>query len=375
MITEDVLNSKSHDEGNYDVDRLDYILRDHTYNGTRIENYSHEQYTRKFAKLDKDGNIIKNDDGSIVLLEAQEEQGSIPKKQIDVYENSSLNTIENFLETRVQAYKNMYYSEPIQVRDSLVGIFVNCVLQEKDDVAKELKDFIRELKEKDTQIDLSKYLKWDDIRFYTNCLDIAENSNNQNIRDFSGVVIPNLLKLMVLTFSYLDLKTARANKYSNVGEYDKNFIKRIKGLIYSDSDVSKMLKNRDYYKENCFRSYDAKNIEELKKHFGDAIQYSNATVWAYKSNTPIYVKDKNGKVFALHEHPDRACDWEKRREDMSVAFVAKPFLKLQGYNDEQIQEIIRNFSVEFTDSCSEVKKKINMSPIKVDSKLDEYFEL
>lgn len=104
LIQDDILNFKSHDEGNYDVDRLDFILRDSIYRGQKIEKGFDEQYKRKYAKLDKNGNIMQNEDGSIILVD---EESQVPKKIIDVYNHSSLSTIENFLERRVQSHIKM----------------------------------------------------------------------------------------------------------------------------------------------------------------------------------------------------------------------------------------------------------------------------
>lgn len=376
LINKDSLNLKTHDEGNYDVDRLDYLLRDSLYNGDQIEDYYHEQYTRRYAKTDENGNIMKNDDGSIILVEP-EDKNSL-KKRIDIYENSSLKVIERFLETRVQAYRKMYFSESIQVRDSSVGIFVNDVLDYScEDVATQLKDFIHKLKQQDTQIDLNEYLKWDDIKFYTNCFDIAENSSNELLRDFSGMIIPNLKSLMYLTFSHLDLFKSKKDNFKTLSECDKEFIKKIKELISSDSDLSKMLKDKDYFDKNHLISFGKENIDQLKAKYGDTLSYSTATVYGYNFKIPIYIKDETGNVFALHEHPQRSQDWKNRKEEIDVVFVLIPELKLKGVSDEKIEEIRKDFMIRkpIMGQQEENSRKTNMRPIKVDSSMEDYFEI
>ena len=378
MLSKDVLNLKPHDEGNYDVDRLDYILRDALYSGEMLLDYSHEQYTRVFAKLDKDGNIMKNEDGSIVLV-SNEAISEEPKKENDVYDNYSITAIEKFLEKRVQAYKNIYFSKTIQVQDSLVGVFVNDVLNNtSDNAGKDLKEFIKNIKEKDIDLDLEEYLKWDDIRFFTNCFEIAENSNNKDLRDFSGMIIPNIKSLMNLTFSHLNLRNARENNYATLRQEDKDFVHKIKDIIYSDTGVSQMLKDEEYYKKNRFICVDEEKISELKERFGDTILYSEATVYGYKKSIPIYIKDKTGKVFMLHEHPEKSCDWEKRNEKIEVAFTAIPKLRLQGLTDEEIDEIKEEFEYEIPDSViinKDKRQKVNMSPIQTHKRMEDYFEI
>ncbi len=318
---------------------------------------------------------MRNDDGSIILVD---ENTAISKKQIDVYENSSLSIIENFLERRVQAYKDGYFSKRIQVKDSLVGIFVQNVLNGKSDdgVAEELKSFIQQLKEKDVDIDLDEYLKWDDIRFYCNCFEVAQSSNNQNMRDFSGMIIPNLQSLMSLIYSHLNLKSAREWKFDYLTPEHKDFIHKIKDLIYGDTHLSRMLKDEGFYKRNCLISTNDNDIELLKKELGDTIFYSSATVYGYKKTMPIYIKDKDGRVFELHEHPERSCNWDERKEKMNVAFAAIPELKLQGVSDDEIERIKRYFLDNDIDiRGTNERRQVNMSPVRVDTKIEEYFDI
>lgn len=372
------MNLKPHDEGNYDVDRLDYILRDYLYNGIRLENYSHEQFKRRFAKVDENGKIIKNEDGSIEILSEEEENKDIQRKRIDVYENTSLKPIEQFLEMRVQAYKNMYFHSSVQVLDSLVGLFViNALNQKGDNTAKELKEFIKQLKEKDTEIDIQEYLGWDDIRFYKNCIEIAENSSNKNLRDFAGLIIPNLPSLMNLTFSHLDLKNARKNNYKNISEEEKAFVKKIKEIVYSNTHLSKILKDKEYYKKNIFVCDNEEEITKIREQLGDRVSFSTANVKGYTNDMPIYIKDKKGKVFALEEHPERSCDWLNRKEIINVAFAVIPLLKMQGYTDKQIEKIGSYFNGKQQEKSNIIQKgeKVNMSPLKTGSKMEEYFEI
>lgn len=342
LIQDDILNFKSHDEGNYDVDRLDFILRDSIYRGQKIEKGFDEQYKRKYAKLDKNGNIMQNEDGSIILVD---EESQVPKKIIDVYNHSSLSTIENFLERRVQSYKNGYFSKITQVEDGLVGVLFQNILNSKSDgeVAKDLKSFIHQLKKKGVDIDLDEYLKWDDIRFYSNCIDIAENSNNDYVRDLSGMTIPNLQSLMNLIYSHLDLKNAKKSNFQTLIPEHKYFIHKIKNLIYGDTHLSRILKDKGFFKRNCLMSINDNQIEFLKEHFGDTIHYSTATVYGYKKNIPIYIQDKNGKIFAIHNHPERSCNWSERKEQVNVAFVTIPELRLQGLSDDEINRVKRRF--------------------------------
>ena len=145
-----------------------------------------------------------------------------------------------------------------------------------------------------------------------------------------------------------------------------------------DIDLNEYLKDEHYYDNNMLICTDDKSIEKLKKSLGDAISYSTATVYGYSKDIPIYVKNKEGKVFMLHEHPERKCDWEERKEKIDVAFVTIPQLRLQGLNDEEIEEIKKHFKSEIPNPTVREKssnKKVNMSPIQVGSKMEDYFQI
>lgn len=377
LILNDVLNSKSHDEGNYDVDRLDYILRDSLYRGKIIPNYTHEQYKRKWAKVDMQGNIIKNSNGSIVLVS---EDTKCPKVPIDVYESQSLEAIEKFLEKRVESYKTIYFSDKTQVSDGLVGNFLRYLMQDnQENIAQELKNFIKHLKEQQTDISIQEYLQWDDIRFYSNCIEVAEKSNNPNLRAYATMIIPNLQALMNLTFSHLDLKNEKDKKLSNLSDLDKEFIKKIHYLITANTELAKALKDKSYYTRNCLLSSNQCCIDTLRQDYEDTLTYANATVYGYKKRIPVFVEDKNGDVYMLNEHPDCSYDWNNRKESASVVYTAIPDLKMKGFEESEIAKIKQIFNQynkpDKTPKIKATDQSVNMSLIKVDSRMEDYFSI
>ena len=187
------------------------------------------------------------------------------------------------------------------------------------------------------------------------------------------MIIPNLEALMYITYSHLDLK----NQRENLNEYDNKFIEKIKDLIQSDSDLSLMLKDKDYYDKNCLICTDNDKIERIRSKFGDKVLYRETTVRAYNLTIPLYIEDKNGNVFMLHEHPERACDWNNRKETVKVLFVSIPELKMQGLSDKEIDEIKEAFQEQEMPNIDTMnksnKRKINMSLVRADSKIEDYF--
>lgn len=341
LINNNPLNFESHDEGNYDVDRMDYLLRDALYRGKQLEGYTHEQYHSIFVAADKDGSLIKSDDGSLMT---KFDENVYAKKKVDVYPYKSLKPIEQFLERRVETYKDVYFSDKTQVSDFFEGKFINYIADGNfGNEGKELRMFINQLRKDGVNIDLNEFLKWDDIKFYNCCMDVGEHSNNENLRNFAGMVIPHLRPLMNLTYSHLDLKNAKKDKYNNLSEEDKAFISKIKDLIGSNDGLGRMLKEPNYYENNCLTCSNEEKIKRLKNELGDDIYYADATVYGYKNKVPVYVQAKDGKVYELNEHPERSCDWSERKEKISVAFCAIPQLKLDGMSDERIDKIKKAF--------------------------------
>ena len=373
VISNDPLNFISHDEGNYDVDRMDYLLRDYLYKGDFFDNYTHEQYEKIDVCIDENGDVVKGPDGNL-LLASDNKDGKYLTKKIDIYPFSSLKQIEAFLERRVQAYKDMYFSETTQVSDYFEGNFINRVAEDKKNYGKaeELKQFIYDLRKYGVDIDLNEFLKWDDIRFYDCCIDVGELSDDENLRAYAGMIIPQLQALMNLTYSHLDLKNAKEKGFKNIAEEDKAFIKRIKALIESNEGMGRILKTPNYYKNNCLISSDTNKINEIKKNFGDKVFYANATVYGYKDKVPVYIKNEDGGVYDLDEHPNRNCDWDERKEKISVAFCAIPQLKLHGLKNEEINEIKSMFTGQSNPSVDE-KSKCNQ--IRPRNSMDRYFDI
>ena len=366
----DTLNMEAHDEGNYDVDRMDYVLRDSTYNGDRVQEYNNEQYRKLYVCIDDEGNILKNSDGSLQITNKDD----MSSKEIDVYENDSLKHIEDFLKRREKLYEKIYFSKPTQVRDSLAGDLGKFILNGKTgNEAIELRKFLESIKKKDIHIDLKEYLGWDDIKFYNNCLDIAENCVDKNMRDVALMTIPTLNSLLNLVYSHLDLKREGAKGYASLSDEDKMFVRRIKQMITKNTDEARKLRNNKFYFNNRLICTDDRRIEELRKKFGDKIEYSSACITSYKSNMPIYIKDKSGKVYTLHEHPERTVDWENRNQRLNVAFATIPQLKLQGCSMEEISAIKSAFGECIPERMAGTD--INMTICRAENNIEDYFDI
>ena len=320
-LNNDILNFKAHDESSYDIDRLDYLNRDALYYGYRQTYLPHEEYKSVFVELNSDGSIKKSPDGSLILANSN----CAHKKRIDVYDSKSLSEIEKALQSRSEAYSNVYYSSNTQLEDSTVGLFLQELLNRSPNQAVELQDFISKLKSTPAdQIDLAEYITWDDFRFYKNCIDVAQNNEDSNFRSFATMVIPPAKSLMNFTYSSFNLRNKEQIRYS---EEELQILKLIKSIVDGDDELSTNLKTPKYFFKNCRFTSDKTKIEKLKSKLGERVNCSEATIRSYNVNEPIFIKDEHGNIFSLDEHPNRSVNWGDEKKVVSIAFILLPQLQ------------------------------------------------
>ena len=328
-----ILNFQEHDESNYDVDRFDYLYRDNLYAGTPIFiPYSH--YESVPISLDDSGLPKTDSDGSVLICNSSD-------FTIDVYDYSSLRNIENFLEVREKSYKNIYFSRKAHVRENSINTLFKAFLESDSQSGKDLRKFVNTLQSCDiNDIDLSLFLEWDDIKFYSEILDIAENHEDPNIRLLATMAVPNMKAFLTMLHYQLNLN-AKGKEYS---EQDKHFLQKIKSLIKGQDTLSKNLRITNFAMDNTL-VYPSDTVlpASYNNLLSDGlIHRSNVKVRAYNPKEPIYIRGANGKIYDLSCHPDRKYDWDSRVSYIQNIYAYIPFLKLNGISDEQIEEM-RNY--------------------------------
>lgn len=340
-----ILNFRQHDESNYDVDRFDYILRDNLYAGTPvIIPYLH--YETIPVYINNSGLPETNVDGSIVTCDES-------NSAIDVYSYSSLRDIEHFLEIRENGYKNMYFSRKAHVRENSINTLFKAFLNSNSQSGKDLRKFINTLRSCDiNDVDLSLFLEWDDIKFYLEILDIAENHEDPNIRLLAAMTIPNMKNFLTMLHYQLNLH----DKGQNYSEHDKQFLQKIKSLITGQDILSQNLRTPSFAMDNTLIFPQDKPLPTSYSIFlnDGLIHSSNVKVKAYNPKEPIYIRSANGKIYDLSHHPDRKCDWDTRISYINNVYAYVPFLRLNGVSDEQIGEM--------RDLCNSVPSPIDSRP-------------
>ena len=220
LYNKPILNFNEHDDSNNDVDRLDYLVRDSLYTGNLLH-LSHSNYETISIKLDNNGKPSTNADGSIKLSQHS-------TSTIDVYPFSSLSDIENFLESRIEGYQNIYFLPTTTIKEKTILAFFEAFLESSSQSGKPLRDYINKMSSSNiNSFDLSLFKDWDDIKFYAQIIDIAKNHENNDIRDLAIMTIPNITSFLNMIYSHLEIY-AQNRTYS---DEDRQFLYELKSVI------------------------------------------------------------------------------------------------------------------------------------------------
>ena len=335
LYTKPILNFREHDESNYDVDRFDYILRDNLYAGNSISiPYAH------YETISTSGTTT-----------------------IDVYDYDYLDVIEKFLEIRKNGYRDMYFSPKTHVREHSIDALFEAFLSTASESGKELRNFVNILRTCDiTDVDLSLFLEWDDIKFYSEILDIAQNHENVNVRDLATMTLPNMNAFLTMLYSHLNIHK-KGQIYS---PEDKQFLQIIKSFIKGNDSLSKNLKSPLLFPECEHFPYD----EFIKNGL---IHSSKLKIKAYNPNEPIYIKGKDSKIYELSKHPDRNYDWTDNISEIKITYAYIPFLRFNGISEKQIKELCSFCQTSNDENTVKESCKINMQPLQVGHNIEDYF--
>ena len=342
ILTSDVFGLNLIDEGNYDIDRFDYLIRDLFYRGQKIS-LKFEPFT--LLKLDINGET----------------------KTIPVFDIKSVSEIEKFLKLREEAYKESYFNPINQIYDTSIAITLNELLHQKSQYGLDLQHFLNTLKTSSdpSAIDLDEYLTWDDLKFYNSLLDVAEFSDNQCLSQLSTFVLPNLDTFMLMAYSMLDLKRKRRQ---DLPKEDQELIRRIQKLICSNKEFAKNLRNPNYFTNIVRYTMDTDKINLLKKDPSKSknIIFNSQTLLPYKSAEPIYIRNTDGKIYPIDKIPGRKFDISSSPEQIEVAFSLLPLL--------QKSEIETHFGTQIDpNTYFEHTRNPNMNPLQTGNKIESYF--
>ena len=317
VLEQNILNSSEHDEGNIDVDRMDYLHRDAVHvGGPNFNRYP--VYSRKIAEINPDGSYKKSAAGNIVLSDNLGDNSAF----IDVYNCSDFSKIEEFLNGRETQYNNKYFHSSTLAQDTILGLVLSKLAPENGDLCPDLMQYINSLKAND----FKSAAKYDDVRIYKSLIDLGTKCTDPNIVD--------IVSLLFVPFdNWLETMYEQVDKSE-----DSDFLKTVyKNLIKGNSRFATNVRNPNLFDENVIL-VEGNNASKLEHSGFSHLIYNSHTFSAYSPKSPVFVEDSNGLVYPLESHPNRTRNWLDTRTHSQLAICILPLLRLQGLSSAQIDE-------------------------------------
>ena len=354
VLFKDVLNSTTHDEGNVDVDRKDYLQRDVLHIGG-VHFGQYPIYSRKIAEVNPDGSYKKTSDRNIILSDSLGPNS----KFIDVYSHSDFAQIEAFLNGRQIQYENKYFHSTTLTSDTLLGIALCEIVPQNGEHCPDLIDYINFLKAGDYK----SAQKYDDVRIYKSLVNLGLKCDNPDVVD--------IISLLFVPFdNWLETMYEQLDKTK-----DSDFIKSIrKDLIKGNSRFATNIRSKNFFDEHVILVEGENSCELERKGFSNLI-YNSHSFSAYKPSCPVFVEAKDGNVFALEDHPDRSRDWLNTRTHSNVAICIVPLLKLKGLSSSEINSYVSECRKMQADTSIDdsLLPSVNMKHFQTHKSIQNYF--
>lgn len=309
------------EESSLDFDRLDYIVRDLLYLGL--------PQVRPIMD-----NIIAK--GKLRTIEINGK-----KEEVPVFDYESIEDIEYFIMVRKDCYMNEYSSPNRNIMDKAVKQFCMQMLDDKSEYGMFIKEAVSNYtKSTLDEIDIEKYLKTNDIRFYSDVIEIAEKHPNEKIRQLARFCLPSLNGLIQMTIELLDTKNNK--EYT---ENDMQFIEKIKELKSNKSELGKDLRKSNFKSDMYKMVEDGEKVNQVQKEIeevlgkqqfkdDDGIFIWDRYVKVYNKEEPIYI-EKDGEVTTF----DKVTNLNLENIRVRGICVISSIMELKGYTKEQIDEV------------------------------------
>ena len=301
------------DEGNYDIDRFDYLYRDLAFNG-KPEYKDFEPF-----KLLKD----KNANSAF----------------IPVFDISSIDSIEEFLNLRIQAYKDFYFHPITEIRDKSVALVINEALKSNEPNGTNLQQFLVTLKNirSANNVNLDEWLSWNDLRFYDELLNIAEFSENKALQKVAIFSVPGLDQLLDISAKMLDLKNT-SNRQLTPNE--KAFLRRLHKYITEKNDFTKALSDFNYWDKCIKYTTNPQKIKKLQTSSNLPVEFYTHTIVGYNPKEPIFFQAEDGKIYTYDAIPNRTPKVSSEKMTLDIAFCFLPFLEEHNQSNVEINSML-----------------------------------
>lgn len=302
-------------EGQSDVDRDDFMIRDNFYIGSGIDANSIESKYKGFTLREINGSINP------------------------VYIRESMPHIEAFLSNRFYNYKDVYLNTRSRIHDYIYQMFG----QQLESVYEyyHLKHFLSTVRNKDAKdIDIDEFIKWDDLEYFTKLFDIYLNTKDPILKELGLLSIPNA-NAMDNILQGLMVSREQNDDIAHIEYYNK--IKHFQRLYHKypefNQDNSHLITTLET-EDEVIHNYIDQEINSMFGRLRLGFVHDKSPIKMYKKKEPIYIIGPNNKIFEYSEHPERTLN-----PDMSYikhcTFLLPDILLHQGYSKKDVNKAIQ----------------------------------
>lgn len=302
-------------EGQSDVDRDDFMIRDNFYIGSGIDANNIEAKYKGFS--------------------LQEVNGSTNP----VYIRESMSYIEKFLKNRFYNYRDVYLNTRSRTHDYIYQMFG----QQLEVVYEHypLKNFLSTVRDKNaTEIDIDEFIKWNDLEYFKRLFDIYLNTQDPILKELGLLSIPSA-DAMEFILQGLMVSKEQNDNLANKEYYDKlkyfsNLYKKYPEFNQDHSNLIETLKTEDVDTHNAIE-------QEINSIFGNiklfGFVHDKSSIKMYKKKEPIYIVGPKNIIYEYSEHPERTLD-----SDMSCVkhctFLLPNILLHQDYPEKNVHKAV-----------------------------------
>lgn len=318
-------------EGQFDVDRADFVLRDMVFFGS-----TRNQEIREIIEQ-----LLCN-----FKLKQIEVDGK--RRIVPVFDNSQMTNMERFLKIRNEGYKHIYYSDYGKRGEHIFRKFADELLE--TDESYELKDYLGSLLEANPQsVDLQQYMKYDDIEYIRAIIEIYKNTKNERLKKLALCCIPKEEALDYLYYgAMVSVEQVDENGNAILSEKDRKLFEDI-------IEIRKKVGNKDF-SEEYFQIIRCKSRQELSRYISEIknitgindeneldragvfFDISQNSTYKAKKGEEIYIEGQDGKVYEYSTHPER----KQPIDNFENIILIIDNDQISRVTDKDIDEQIRN---------------------------------
>lgn len=287
--------------------------------------------------------LIKNSSIQTLIINGK-------KQEEVVYEYEALHDVEAFLNLRASNYKKFYNSNTRKGLDILEEQFCRAFVKSDTNIGSDLKEYLNEcIRSGAKNIDLSKFLSWNDIRFFNELYLIAMNEKDDNLRELALACMPSVEGLYSLAIEMIDPKNRKEEDFT---EDERTFLKNLKDISSKEHKLHNSLYEANKNEEITLNSSSKEEINSLIEDIMDeskvdirgvkGIFFWKANIKKYNPEEPIYVKDRDGNIYTLDKHPELSIDLANI-QNYGVTMIPT-LMRLEGVEEEKINFIKSNFA-------------------------------